>query len=172
MRFNGCTSIYGWMGLKKLTISLKLTTQLNYLYRMNKNKGIFTYRKAEYFESILSYLNDIQKGHFLKKAKEPEERESDSLGPGGLQDARLPSPSATPGACSNSCPSSQWSHPNILSYVVPFSSAFNQDYERQIFWSIIIVKGLSKSSYHIYIFYFCCCRFQVLSCWRTSLWRV
>ena len=92
---------------------------------------------------------------------------SDSLGPGGLQDARLPSPSATPGACSNSCPSSQWSHPNILSYVVPFSSAFNQDYERQIFWSIIIVKGLSKSSYHIYIFYFCCCRFQVVSCWQA-----
>ena len=40
--------VHLWMnGFKKLTISLKLTTQLNYLYRMNKNKGIFTYRKAE-----------------------------------------------------------------------------------------------------------------------------
>ena len=40
----------------------------------------------------------------------------------GLQQARLPCPSPTPGACSNSCPSSQWCHPTILSSVVPFSS--------------------------------------------------
>ena len=58
---------------------------------------------------------------------------SDSLGPRGLKDARLPCPSPTPGACSNSSPSGQWCHPTILSSVVPFSSAFNQDYERQIF---------------------------------------
>ena len=32
---------------------------------------------------------------------------SDSLGPRGLQDAGLPCPSPTPGACSNSCPSNQ-----------------------------------------------------------------
>ena len=30
--------------------------------------------------------------------------------------------SPTPGACSNSCPSSQWCHPAISSSVVPFSS--------------------------------------------------
>ena len=34
---------------------------------------------------------------------------------------RLPSASPTPGACSNSCPSSQWCHPTILSSVIPFS---------------------------------------------------
>ena len=28
----------------------------------------------------------------------------------------------TPRACSNSCPSSQWCHPNISSYVIPLSS--------------------------------------------------
>ena len=47
---------------------------------------------------------------------------SDSLRPHGLQNARLPYPSPTPGACSNSCPSSQWWHPTISSSVVPFSS--------------------------------------------------
>ena len=36
-------------------------------------------------------------------------------------------------ACSNSCPLSQWCHPTILSSVVPFSSAFNWEYYRQIF---------------------------------------
>ena len=35
--------------------------------------------------------------------------------------ARQASLSITPGACSNSCPSSQWCHPTISSSVVPFS---------------------------------------------------
>ena len=47
---------------------------------------------------------------------------SDSLRPHRLQDARLPCPSPTPGACSNSCPSSRWCHPAISSSDVPFSS--------------------------------------------------
>ena len=47
---------------------------------------------------------------------------SDSLRPHGLQHTRLPCPSATPGACSNSCPSSRWCHLTISSSVVPFSS--------------------------------------------------
>ena len=46
---------------------------------------------------------------------------SDSLLPHGLQHTRLPCPSPTPGTCSNSCPSSRWCHPTILSSVVPFS---------------------------------------------------
>ena len=33
----------------------------------------------------------------------------------------LPCPSPSPGACSNSCPSSRWYHPAISSSVVPFS---------------------------------------------------
>ena len=47
---------------------------------------------------------------------------SDFLQPHGLQHARPPCPSPTPGACSNSCPSSWWCHPTISSSVVPFSS--------------------------------------------------
>ena len=47
---------------------------------------------------------------------------SDSLQPHGLQHARLPCPSPTPGAYSNSCPSSRWCHPAISSSVIPFSS--------------------------------------------------
>ena len=46
----------------------------------------------------------------------------DSLQPHGMQHARLPCPSPTSGACSNSCPLSQWCHPIISSSVVPFSS--------------------------------------------------
>ena len=47
---------------------------------------------------------------------------SDSLWPHGLQHARLPCASSSPGACSNSCPLSWWCHPTISSSVIPFSS--------------------------------------------------
>ena len=47
---------------------------------------------------------------------------SDFLQPHGLQHTRPPCPSPSPRAYSNSCPSSQWSHPTISSSVIPFSS--------------------------------------------------
>ena len=47
-----------------------------------------------------------------------------SLWPHGLQHARPPCSSPSPGACSNSCPLSRWCHPAISSSVVPFSSCF------------------------------------------------
>ena len=46
---------------------------------------------------------------------------SDSFQPPGLQHTRLPCPSPSPGACSNSYPLSRWCHPTISSSLVPFS---------------------------------------------------
>ena len=50
---------------------------------------------------------------------------SDSLRPHGLQLARFLCPSPTPGAYSNSCPSSWWCHSTISSSVVSSPPAFN-----------------------------------------------
>ena len=47
---------------------------------------------------------------------------SSSSWPHGLQHARLPCPSPSPGVCSNSCPLSRWCRPTISSSVIPFSS--------------------------------------------------
>ena len=47
---------------------------------------------------------------------------SNSLRPHESQHARPPCPSSTPRVHSNSCPSSQWCHPTISSFVVPFPS--------------------------------------------------
>ena len=47
---------------------------------------------------------------------------SDSLRPHGLQHTRLPCPSPTPRAYSDSCSSSRWCHSTISFSVVPFSS--------------------------------------------------
>ena len=44
------------------------------------------------------------------------------LWPHGLQHARPPCPSQTPGVYLNSCPLSQWWHPTISSSVIPFFS--------------------------------------------------
>ena len=47
---------------------------------------------------------------------------SDSLQPHGSQNARLPCPSPSPRAWSNSCPLSQWCHSTISFSVIPFYS--------------------------------------------------
>ena len=72
--------------------------------------------KAGLHQRICLNLSSIQFSHSVV---------SDSLWPHGPQHARLPCPSPTPKACSNSCPLSQWCHPNISFSVVPFSSCFN-----------------------------------------------
>ena len=65
---------------------------------------------------------------------------SDSFRPHGLQHARLPCPSPTPRAYSNSCPLSQWCHSTISSFVIPFSSclqslpAFSNESVLRIRW--------------------------------------
>ena len=57
---------------------------------------------------------------------------SSSLQTPGLQHARLPYPSSSLSACSNSCPLSQWCHPTITSSVIPFSSCL-QSFPASIF---------------------------------------
>ena len=65
-----------------------------------------------YITNIFAYFPSVQFSHSIG---------SDSLWPYGLQHPRLPCPSQTPRACSNSCPSSRWCHPTISSSVIPFS---------------------------------------------------
>ena len=68
---------------------------------------------------------------------------SDSLWPPGLQHTRLPCPSPTPGACSNSCPSSWRCHPTIsscpplllLPSLFPIIKVFSNQSVLRIRWS-------------------------------------
>ena len=60
-----------------------------------------------------AYIQSVQFSHSVM---------FNSLRPHGLQYLRLPCPSPTPEAYSNSCPSSWWCHPTVSSSVIPFSS--------------------------------------------------
>ena len=67
---------------------------------------------------------------------------SDSLGPHGLQHLRLPCPSPTSRAYSNSYSLSWWCHPTISSSVIPFSSHL-QSFPQGLFqWSVLRIKWL------------------------------
>ena len=58
---------------------------------------------------------------------------SDSLQPHGLQHARPPCPSLTPGVYSNSCPLSWWCHPTISSSVIPSPPTFSLSQNQGLF---------------------------------------
>ena len=65
---------------------------------------------------------------------------SDSLQPHGLQHTRLPRPSPTPEACSNSCPLSRWCHP-LLS---PSPPAFNLSQHQGLFQGVGSLHKVAK----------------------------
>ena len=92
--------MYRW-----LTNMIKCSTSL--IIREMQTKSIMRYHLTT------ARISSVQFSHSVV---------SDSLWPHGLQHARLPCPSSTPEAYSNSCSLSQWCHPTISSSGVPFSS--------------------------------------------------
>ena len=81
------------------------------------------YGQASYFSQSYAYKMESPCRLPISSVQFRCSAVSDSLWSHGLQHA-IPCPSPTPGACSNSCPSSWWCHPTISSSVVPFSSCF------------------------------------------------
>ena len=67
----------------------------------------------------------------------------ESLWPHGLQHARPPCPSPTPGVYSNSCPLSRWCHPTISSSVFP-SRAFNLSQHQVLFQWVSSLHQVAK----------------------------
>ena len=92
-----------------------LIQKLNSLEILNLSLDFIrlTVGKVDSHIQVISNISLVQSSHSVV---------SDSSWPHGLHQARLPYPSSTPEACSNSCPSSRWCHPTISSSVVPFSS--------------------------------------------------
>ena len=106
---------YGWIltSLKEEYQSSKFSKNRS---RENTSNFILWDQHHTDTEAIQRYVWNLSSVQFSPSVM------SDSLWPHGLQHTRLPCPSPTPEACSNSCPSSQWCHPTISSSVGPFSS--------------------------------------------------
>ena len=92
------------------TMRLYILRILEYIFNFHCKYVIYV--TCNHFSTI-TVLNSVQFSYSVM---------SNSMLPHGLQHARFPCPSPTPGACSNSCPSSWWCHPTIYSSVIPFSS--------------------------------------------------
>ena len=81
------------------------------------------------------YLHAVQFSHSVM---------SDSLRPHALHHTRLPYSLPSPGACSNSCPSSWWCHPTISSSVVPSSLAFNLLQHQGLYQRVSSLRQVAK----------------------------
>ena len=86
-------------------------SKLTFLQRRHPD-SLQTHEKKHSTELIIQF-SSVQFSHSVV---------SDSLRPHESQHARPPCPSPTPAVDSNSCPLSQWCHPTISSYAMPFSS--------------------------------------------------
>ena len=69
---------------------------------------------------------------------------STSLQPRGLQHTRLPCPSPTPKACSNSCPFSRWCQPTISSLSSPSPLAFSLSQHQGLFQWVSSLHQVAK----------------------------
>ena len=120
-RISGKQCICSWGSNKIKILSIKQ------LKKISLPRFFFFFSKKEFSRQILPYpmtricLGELKclyhVGHF--PCKSCCLVMSYSLWPHGLKHARLPCPSPTPGAFSNSCPSSQWCHPIVSSSVIP-----------------------------------------------------
>ena len=102
---------------------------------------------------------------------------SDSLWPHGLQHARPPCPSPTPGAYSNSCPLSQWCHPNIfilchplfiLPSIFPSIRVFSNELDLLITWPKYWSFSISPSNEYSGLISFRIDWFDLLAVQKTS----
>ena len=106
---------------------MEFITQLSFLFsscfpQVESNtwnsQSINAHWKDEWMNSLdgwIDYFTQYNSVQFSRSVV------SNFLRPCGLQHARLPCPSPTSGAYSNSRPLSQWCHPTISSFVIPFS---------------------------------------------------
>ena len=95
------------------------------LYKQGKKKGVIIFLNHEWPRSPINHwLYAGAVDYHLDGGVVLFSRSivSNSLQLCGLQHARLPCPSLSTRACSNSCALSQWCHPAISTSVIPFSS--------------------------------------------------
>ena len=112
-----CLTVHGSQRVRHDWAHTDITPTIGFLAQGNSFRGKYCFvpggRGWTKWRCDKVAISSVQLSHLVV---------SDSLQPHGLQHARLPCPSPTPGVYSNSCPLSWWCHPTISSSDVPFSS--------------------------------------------------
>ena len=119
-----------------------LTTQLVAVLNMWLQHTYINSGNWEYHHTNLVTLSLLREWPWRCSVQFSRSVMSNSLWRYGLQHARLPCPSSTPGVCSNSCPSNWWCHEAISSSVVPFFSCLSLSQHQGLFQWV-------SSSHHV-----------------------
>ena len=117
---------------RSLTFAANTLLYVYSIYPLSKGEYLggfqfFVIKNNDAMHILIHNLVYVSSGVYLAVVKSTSQHSvqishsvvSDSLRPHGLQHARLPRPSLTPGVYSNSCPSSWWCHPTISSLCRP-----------------------------------------------------
>ena len=144
--------------MEELVLSIHMSVEKIRWYNSWKSISIqrqFTWRiwyQCSHCDCIIITTIDIQLLFQFSSVQFSHLVVSSSLWPHGLQHTRLPCPSPTPGACSNSCSSSWWCHPTISSSVFPFSFCLHLSQNQGLFQGVsslhqvAIVLGVSATA--------------------------
>ena len=108
-------------GIRLILTALSQTALMKFLFCRPLSYWLSIMLSLVFIYQVTFHISDVLKINHLS-VQFSCSVVSDYLRPHGLQHNRLLCPSPNPRAYSNSCPSSQWSHPTISSSVVPFSS--------------------------------------------------
>ena len=145
-----------WTVLPTFHLSVSPTSIFSLIYGAKSSYQISRDVNANIFKNLFSgsifppswFVSSSSLPFFPSSVQFSRSVVSDSLWPHGLQHTRLPCPSPTPRACSDSCPSNWWCHPTSHPLSAPSPPAFNLAQHQGLFHWVSSLHQVAKVLEH------------------------